>query len=445
MSSLFNVLKAEGLTTLKFRYDFRTDVFRYMAAKEWDERTDFSLYNKKFYTQSILTDDSIYLNTKQVIAMFEKHGQAELFNQVKDLVRQGKHLGIDMLFNSKFNIRFVCGIHSPTRGVNNKSHAMMAGATRRRGFDSTELDVITDALNLSRAMAFKNIAANIPFGGCKTTVQMDPPDITNMEMMGFLAYACDTTRCLTGPDMAFPKEMVKIMNDNYTMQYCGGPGSALGDTAIPTAYGVYLALKQAVKFKTGSDSLDNMSMAIQGMGAVGYATAKYLAGEKTRLYITDIDKTRLDRFVAEHPKHDVTVVDTNEILKVEADVFCPSAMGGILGEEEIASVKFKYIFGAANNQLRATSQSEEIRLAKILEDRGILFQAEWWHNCAGVLAAAMEYTYGYTKNNADLVKAVEEVVPIQTWKNLNRAKDEGVTPTESAYKNCQDLIYGSKV
>jgi glutamate dehydrogenase/leucine dehydrogenase len=291
-------------------------------------------------------------------------------------------------------------------------------------------------------MAFKNVAADIPFGGCKTTIQMDSPDISNMEVMGFLAYACDTTRCLTGPDMAFPKEMVKVMNQNFTMQYVGGPGSALGDTAIPTALGVYLALKQAVKFESGSESLDGKAIAIQGLGAVGYAMGQCVMGENVKLYIADINKSALDRFVAEFPGRDITIVPTDEILYVDADIFCPSAMGGIFGEEEINKVKFKYIIGGANNQLRATSQEEEIRLAGILADRGILFQADWWHNCAGVIAAAMEYVHGFKKNNDDLVKRVKEVVPVQTWKNLNRAKELGITPTESAYRSCNELIYG---
>ncbi|MCL2861661.1 MAG: amino acid dehydrogenase [Firmicutes bacterium] len=443
MSSLFNVLKAEGLTTLKVRYNFRTDVFRFFAAKEWEKGQDFSQYNKLFNVGSQLSDEAVYLNTTQVVELFKKHKQLDYLEKIKGLVRQGKHFGIDLLYNDKHNIRFICGIHSPKRGVNNKSHATMAGATRRKDLKIPEIDAIIDALNLSRAMAFKNVAANIPYGGCKTTIQMDMPDINNMEVMGFLAYACDTTRCLTGPDMAFPKEMVKVMTDNFTMQYCGGPGSALGDTAIPTAYGVYLALKQAVLFKTGSVSLDGMSVAVQGMGAVGFAMAEYLASEKIKkLFIADINQVVLDKFKAAYPKLDVEIVPTDKIVFVDADIFSPSAMGGIFGEEEIAKLKFKYIFGGANNQLRATSQDEEIRLAKIIHERGILFQCDWWHNCAGVLAAAMEYEYGFEKNNKDLMKAVEEVVPTQTKKNLTRSKELGVTPTESAYLSCNELIYG---
>ena len=442
MNSIFDMLKAENLTSLKIRYDFRTDQFGFTAGREWEKTTDFSKYNKTFYLSSSLTDNNIYLGTKQINEMIKKHGASEYFEQVKDLIRQGKHFGVDMLYNDKFNIRFVCGLHSLKRGINNKSHAAMAGATRRHGFDSTELEVIIDALNLSRAMTFKNIAAQIPFGGCKTAIQMNTLDLSNMELLGFLAYACDSTRCFTGPDMSMPKEMVKIMNSNFTMQYVGGPGSALGDTAVPTSYGVYLALKQAVKFKTGSESLEGMSAAIQGMGAVGYAMAQNLAKEKVKLYIANRNPERAERFVKENPTCDVTIVPFEEILKVEADILSPCAIGGILGEEEIAEIKFSYIFGGGNNQLRATNQEEEIRLAKLLDKRGILFQTEWWHNCAGVLSAAMEYTYGYSKTNADLIKAVEEIVPIQTWENLNQAKELGITPTENAYKKCQDLIYG---
>lgn len=58
-----------------------------------------------------------------------------------------------------------------------------------------ELDVIIDGLNLGRGMSFKNIAGHLPFGGCKATVTMDPLDMDNMEIMGFLAFALDSNIC----------------------------------------------------------------------------------------------------------------------------------------------------------------------------------------------------------------------------------------------------------
>ena len=123
-------------------------------------------------------------------------------------------------------------------------------------------------------------------------------------------------------------------------------------------------------------------------------------------------------------------------------LLCPCAIGGIITEELIPQLKFKYVFGPANNQLRASSQDEEERLAKLLADRDILFQTEWWHNTAGVLCGAEEYFYGQDATYENLLKKIEAIVPVKTWDNLNKAKELGITPTECAYKTCYDIIYG---
>jgi len=228
------------------------------------------------------------------------------------------------------------------------------------------------------------------------------------------------------------------MNEHFTMQYCGGPGSRMGDTAVPTALGAYLALKEAVRFKTGSNNLAGMTVAVQGLGAVGYSMAENLLSENARIIVADIDNKKIERLLAAYPNYEIKVADTSNIIFEEADILCPCAMGGIIGEEEIPKLNVKYIFGPANNQLRATNQDEEIRLAKSLDARGILFQTEWWHNGAGVLGAAMEYIQETREN---LEKRVREIIPARTWENLNRAKELGITPTEAAYLRCQDEIY----
>ena len=446
MESIFAPLYERGYTTLKIRHDFRTGEFRYMAGRDFDEGLDFSRYNKDFTLTGILSGSNEYLGTKDVELMYEKAGLAGHFGKVKALMSEGRHMGMNFIGNRRLGINYICGIHSDVRGRNNKSYTMFAGATRRHPKSAKEMDVVTDALNLSRAMSFKNIAAGLPYGGCKSCLHMDEFSVADMDTLGFLAYVCDTSHCITGPDMNMPKEMVKIINEHFTMQYCGGPGSALGDTALPTSLGAYLALKQAVKFATGSESLAGMKVAVQGMGAVGYAMAELLAGEGCGLIVADPNGKTIENFKKQHPGCELRAVDAGEILDAEADVFSPNAMGRIIGEEEIGRLKFKYIFGSANNQLRATNQQEEIRLARILADRGILFQTEWWHNAAGVMAAAMEYISGrdITVTPADLEKKVREIVPRNTWENLNKAKELGVTPTESAYLSCQEIVYGGR-
>ena len=218
-NSLFIPLREEGLTTMRIRYDFKTGAVRLYAAKEWEPDFDFSKYNHEWWIDGIYTEDAKYLNTKEVWAMFEKYGQKEYLEEVIDLLRAGKHFGIDIYYYEKYDIRFMMNEHSRKLGVLNKSHSIMAGGIRRHSYEEPEIEVIIDGLNLGRGMSFKNIAGHLPFGGCKATVTMNPLDMDNMEIMGFLAFALDSCRDMTGPDMNFPVEMSDVMiEQGYSMQ-----------------------------------------------------------------------------------------------------------------------------------------------------------------------------------------------------------------------------------
>lgn len=441
MKSLFTPLKSEGLTTLKIRHNFRDGSFRFYGAKEWDRDHDFSKYNKDFCLDDIFTDQAIYLNTKEVRDLYAKYNLDQYLEQVLDLIKQGKHFGIDAYYYEKYDIKYMMHEHSRKLGLLNKSHSIMAGGIRRHPVDEDELDVIIDGLNLGRGMSFKNIAANLPFGGCKATAQMEPLDLTNMEVMGFLAFAIDSCRDMTGPDMNFPTEMSDIMIEKgYSMQYTGGPKAKTGETGKPTAYGVYLSLKEAVKFNEGKDSLRGKSAAVMGLGAVGWYMSEHLLSEGVKLYVADIDQDRAQEFVEKHKGYDIGIVSVEDIVEMDVDILSPCAIGGILHEANIPKLKCKYIWGSANNQLKASSQEEEYRLAKLLDEEGVMYQVEWWHNIAGVMCGAEEYLYDGSEET--LKKKVEDIIPHKTWENLNKARDLGITPTECAYKTCEDLIYG---
>jgi len=443
MNSLFTPLKMEGLTTLKINYDYKTDKVRFFCAKEWDSDLDFSNYNKDFCMESILTDDARYLNTAETLALYEKYNLSKYLEEVLDLIRQGKHFGIECYYNDKYNIRFMCNIHSRKMGINNKYHATMAGGIRRHGFEEAEIDVIVDGLNLGRGMSFKNIAAELEFGGCKTTVHMEPltqEKMNNLDLMGFLAFTIDRSRSLTAADMNFPTEMSDVIREHFSVQYTCGSGAPIGESGRPTAHGVYLAVKEAVKFKTGSESLKGMSVAVQGLGAVGWYAAEHFLSEDVTLYVSDFNEQLIEDLKTKYPKANI-IAATDDIMVVAADIFCPCAVGGIIHEGNIPSLNFKYIFGAANNVLKATSQEEEIRLARLLAEKGILYQTEWWHNTAGVLCGVEHYLYGDEATYDNFVNKVIKNVSGKTLKNLNEASRLGITPTENAYKMCQEAIY----
>jgi glutamate dehydrogenase/leucine dehydrogenase len=440
--SIFEPLIREGLTTLEIRYEWKKDETRLFAAKDWNDEVKWSRYNKDFTVESLLINDGVYLNNTQVNQLFVKYELEDYLKDIVNLLKKGRHMGISCFYYKKKDIRFMANMHNVVCGINNRSHAIRSGGIRRHEPEAEEFNVIIDGLNLARAMSFKNVAAGIPFGGCKTTVQSNQVDLTDMEEVGFLSYAVDRSRSFTGPDMNYPIELADVMKKHFTVSITGGIKGPLGPTGTPTAYGTYLAVKQAAKFKFGSDSLAGKKIAVQGLGACGFVLAEYYIKEGAKLFVGDLNEDVIKDLTNKYPDKDITVVEKDDIYFVDADIFSPAASGGVITEERIPKMKFSIIMGPANNQLKASSQEEEYKMAKLLEKHNILYQCDWWHNMAGVLAGWEEYI---NQDKADLKRLyalVEKICPQKTWDNLNKAKQLGITPSECAYQTVEKIIYG---
>lgn len=441
--SLFDVLSREGLTTLKINYDWKTDKAVLKSAKEWDDKVKWRNYNKEFFLSSALTSDAVYLNDSETRKLFEKYSLTNYLERIIDLMRKGKHILIECFYLKEKNIRFINNVHSDVLGINNRRHAIRAGGIRRHNLNENEYDVILDGLNLARAMTYKNYAANVLYGGCKLTVQQNPPNLDDMDEMGFLAYAIDRSRDIAGPDMGYPPEITDVLNKHYTLNIAAGRRGPLGPSGIPTAYGVYLAVKQAAKFVWGSDSLKGKKIAVQGLGQVGFYLAEHYIREGAHLIVTDINQDPVLKLKSKYTKAKIDFVEPGKIYSVDADIFSPCAVGGIITRDRISNMKFKIIMGAANNQLEASSIEEEIEMAKLLDKFGILFQIAWWHNVGGVISGMEEYENQEKASKDNVFAKITEICTKRTWENLNEAKKLGITPTERAYKVVDQLIYGS--
>lgn len=441
MKSIFKPLIEEGLTTLRIRYDWKKDCFRFEAMKEWDAELDFSLYNKEFYMDELLTENIQYLNTSQVKALYDKHDTSDYLNEILELMREGRHFGMECYYNSKRNIRILCCQHSKKAGNNNRLDAIYLDGIRRCEPEDNEMDMIKIGLNVSRGMSFKLLAAGLPFGGSKTMVQMPPIELDDLEAIGFIGYVFDKTRCTTGADMKIPTELADIENKYFSMNFTCGPKAPLGESGKPTAYGVYKTLKKAVLFKEGQESLDGKSAVLMGLGAVGWYMGKHLMEEDVKLYIADPKPEKVKQFIDMYPGREVEAVSVEEALFMDVDIVCPCAVGNLIDRNNIDKLKCKYIWGSANNQIKASGQEEEIAIAELLAARGIMFQVEWWHNTGGVLCAGHEYMNGKSATYEKLIKFMDDNLPSTTWDNLVQADELGITPTENAYKICSEFIY----
>ena len=439
---IFDFMGKKGLTSLEILYSRRLDEFLMRGMKEWDDDLDFSTYASDFTYLDILTEHYRAVGTDELVVDFADLGLGEYLGRLEQLMREGRHEGIEFYYHGTRNIRVAFCKHSVTLGCNNGFHAIRAGAMRRHELDELESDVITDGLNLSRAMTYKNAVAAIPFGGCKTVVQCAPVKLDDYETIGFLSYVADRTRNFPGADMGLEEAMVDIIHERFTRNFVGGTKSPLVSTGTPTAYGELCSIKEACDFLYGSTDLSGRTVAVQGLGHVGYPLAEYLVEEGARLIVSDIDKDRVEQLQQKYGTEQVMDVPPEEIYTVDADIFAPSAMGGIITEERISRFKFKMILGSANNQLKATSKDEEIELAKKVADAGILFVADWAHNTGGVIAAALLWQLQDEATEEQLKPRIELPCRTNFRRLLEESREIGKTPTELVYEKVEKMVYG---
>ena len=439
-NSIFDLMRQEGLTHFQIHHNWKEGTFRLYGAKEWEKDQKWIHFNKTFDIYTLLTSDACYYNDAQCRALFEKHGITAYLETIMNLMRGARHCLEDFYYWEEQDIRFLNSIHSTQLGRQNTRQSNVMGGIRRHPRNEDEIEMIVDGMNLGRGMSFKNVAGHVPMGGCKITVMQDELDLSNMENLAFLAYCNERTHNTTGPDMRFPTEMAGIINQHWSLSIVGDPNGPLGETGTPTAYGVYKAGLKAAKYLWGTESVLDKTVAIQGLGAVGYPLAEHYIAAGAKLIVADMNQAVAEKLRNSNLHAEILVIDPSDILTVPCDILAPCAGGGVLTEETIPTLNAQAIFGSANNQLKATNPEEEMVLAKMLDEAGILFQTEWMHNVAGVMAGYEEYTMQEDACKETLYNKIDEVIE-DTWINLTEAKREGVTPTERAYRVASEAIY----
>jgi glutamate dehydrogenase/leucine dehydrogenase len=439
--SVFSVLLEEGLTTLEIFYNREEYKFTLRGVKEWEEHVKWDRYMVDFTAEDILTDDYKAIGTEALIKAFAKQGLEDYLMRIEHLLREEGDHGIEFYYNRRLNIRVMYCKGINALGIRNNQHAIRAGGIRRHELGEPEIDALIDGLNLARAMSYKNALAGIPYGGSKIIVQCAPVSLNDFEVLGFLAYIIDRSRSFTGPDMGFEVEMADIMRERFTKAITGGTKSPMGATGDPTAYGGYLAIKEACNFLYGSSSLDGRRIAIQGLGECGYPLAEYFLREGATLIVTDIDTAKVDKLQREWNTSVVESVEPEDIYTATADIFSPCAVGGIITENIISKFKFKIIMGLANNQLRATNIEREIEMAQKLANAGILFVVDWAYNVAGVLTGWAEYIFQEEASLATIKPRIESICRDNLRQLLHEAERAGKTPTELLYGKVKDIVY----
>jgi leucine dehydrogenase len=264
--------------------------------------------------------------------------------------------------------RGIIAIHSTTLGP-------ALGRTRFWNY-ATDEEAIVDALPLAPGMTYKNAVAGLNLGGGKSVI-IGNNKTTDREMI-FRAHGRFVEslggRYITAEDVGTSTadmDYVHMETKNVT-----GLAGRSGDPSPVTAHGVFRAIQASAKEKWGSDDLSGRTISVQGAGHVGYFLSKELHEAGAKLIVTDIDAERVKTVVSEFGAR---AVSPDEIYGVQADIFAPCALGGIINDKTIPQLKVEIVSGAANNVLL------EERHGEVLDQKGILYAPDYVANAGGVI------------------------------------------------------------
>jgi leucine dehydrogenase len=305
--------------------------------------------------------------------------------------------------------------------IHNTSLGPALGGCRMWPYDNEEL-ALRDALRLSRGMTYKSAAAGLNLGGGKAVIIGDSKTMKSETLFRTFGRFVEglAGRYISAEDVGTTvadMEWVRMETGHVT-----GISRALGGSGDPspvTAFGVYHGMRAVLKKVYGSESFKGRSIALQGVGQVGFYLIGHLLDAQAHVVAADIDEERINR-VKNHYSS-VKFVPPEEIYDVPCDIFAPCALGGTVNEKTIARLSCKIVAGSANNVLA----NEDSDGAKLLE-RGIRYIPDYIISAGGLINVSSELD-GYNRKHAlsraaGIYDIVERLLAIAETENISTLK-----------------------
>ncbi len=321
------------------------------------------------------------------------------------------HERVFHVFDKASGLRCIIAVHDTTLGP-------ALGGTRMSLY-KTEQDALVDVLRLSRGMTYKSAVADLSLGGGKAVIIADPAKDKSEEL--FLAYgrAIDQLGGLyiTAEDVGTTVADMEIVR-KATRWVTGLPENlgGSGDPSPVTAFGVYRGMQAAMEIVFGSGDFRRRSIAIPGLGKVGYPLAVMMAKDGAQLFVADVNQV-----VAQQVQRELgaTIVHPDEIATLSVDILAPCARGAIINNRNVYTIKAKIIAGAANNQLEDDSKQ-----GPVLFSKGITYVVDFVINAGGVINVYSELDpAGFSREKAlgrasSIYDRVKELLTISRSENI---------------------------
>ena len=283
-----------------------------------------------------------------------------------------------------------------------------------------------DCFRLARNMTWKWAIADINLGGAKAAIVADPRSPNKEEILRAFVRAIRKflpNEYVFGNDMGISERDAAIVVDE-----CGGDmrvatGTPAGLGGLPydelglTGYGVAEATEVGAEYF--GINLREATISIQGLGAVGSFTAKFLhekgarivavSGTRGALYEpSGLDVKQLMRLKKEFGREAVKkyeggrLIPLGDELTLDVDILIPAAKGDVITKQNVDGVKAKMIVEAANFPIIPGCQ-------KKLNKKGIILIPDILANSGAVIGVGKSMLYRYACERVDLGDVYESI------------------------------------
>jgi valine dehydrogenase (NAD+) len=294
------------------------------------------------------------------------------------------------------------------------------GGTRFYPYHSDE-SALTDVLNLSKAMAYKNALAGLDLGGGKAVIIGDPSLLKSEALLRAYGRFVQSLngRYITACDVGtYSRDMDIVARECKYVTGRTEPHGGAGDSSVLTAFGVFQGMRAAAEHAWGSPSLDGRVAAVEGVGKVGSHLVGHLIEDGAKVVVHDVNAAAAARITSRYAEV-TAVISREDLVSGDIDVYAPCALGGALDDQTVANLRAHIVCGGANNQLAHPGIEKE------LVNRGILYAPDYLVNAGGVIQVADELE-GFSFERAKL-RAAE--IFETTKRILAIADNENVAPS----------------
>lgn len=304
-------------------------------------------------------------------------------------------------------------------------------------------DVTMDEVKaLSIWMTFKCGVLNLPYGGGKGGIAVDPKTLSKAELerltrayIRAISPVIGEREDIPAPDVNTNPTIMGWMVDEYIKLEGNHFGVLTGKPLIlggsegrvaATGKGTAIVIRELLQ-KLSID-IKGARVVIQGYGNAGSFTARFLhelgariiaiSNSRGGIYNLDgIDPEEAERILANGQTLDtmagVTPISNEKLLELECDILVPAALENQITEDNAHNIKAKIIAEAANGPVDSEAD-------KILQQRGIIVTPDILTNAGGVTVSYFEWVqnrYGLYWSEKEVNERLEEAM-IRAFNNV---------------------------